>query len=121
MTVERTELLARMTFARRVADRWPAQGFIVEARLESEPWSLRVRPWGVPDETGTCMAYVEFLISEAPWTAGTPIPLTVGPHDIGFCIIPQVESVPKSDLIERDFLDLERGGPVRSKAAQPCI
>jgi hypothetical protein len=87
MTIERTELPARITVASKFADRWPTQDFIVEARLASEPWSLRVRPWGDPDESGTCMAYVEFLMDEAPWVAGTPIRLTIGPNEVGSCVI----------------------------------
>jgi hypothetical protein len=117
MKIQGAEFPARVTFVPDLRDRWPTGDFIVEARLGSQPWSLRIRPWSPPDDTGTCMAYVSFLMDTAPWTAGTPMRLTVGPRDVGSCIIQQIESIPKADLLERDFLDVERGGPVRAKAA----
>jgi hypothetical protein len=117
MKIEGAEFPARVTFVPDLRDRWPTQDFIVEARLGSQPWSLRVRPWSAPDDTGTCMAYVSFLMDEAPWTSGEPIRLTAGARDVGSCIIRQVECIPDADLVERDFLDIELGGPVRSKAA----
>jgi hypothetical protein len=84
MKMRAGELEARVTI---VVPRHSSNEVIVEARLGSQPWSMRIRPWTPPDDTGTCMAFVSFLTDDAPWVKNTPIQLTIGAQEVGTCII----------------------------------
>lgn len=115
------KLLARVEFDESVRARWPstATTIIVEARPESEPWSVRLELWSPPDESGLCVAWVSVLNEKAPIEAGQPTRLTLGGALIGeLTLAHSLETglAAPGLVVERDFLDIEDHGPVRKAA-----
>lgn len=111
MTFHQANVPARVTFSEELRGRWPTREVIAEARVDGEPWSIRLRLWSAPDETGTCMAWAETLRPDAPVRSRERIELTLGRTVVGTCVLaelkPTVEGAPR----ELDFLDAanERG------------
>ena len=83
MIPEAAEIPARVTFSEELRGRWPTRALVAEARLDGNPWSVRLRLWSAPDDTGACMASAAFLSPDAPYEAGKPIGLTLGSTTIG--------------------------------------
>jgi hypothetical protein len=116
MTNQPNEFTARVVFDPALRARWPTTEVIVEARLLGEPWSIKLRLWSPPDETGTCMASAVFLIPDAPHVVGIPITLTLGRTVVGRCtLISKPERNPALSM-ELDFLEVSTPHPVRTAA-----
>lgn len=87
---------------------------ILEARSKSGggPWSVQLRLWAMPDETGTCMANYSFLSNKAKGHLGDSFRLTLGRVKVATA---QLFKPPTFDtdteVIELDFL--ESGVPPR--------
>lgn len=107
---------ARVTFAEELRGRWPTKEVIAESRVDGQPWSIRLRLWSPPDETGTCVAWAETLRPEAPIPTDVPIELRLGTTIIGRCVLAGAVTPVDTGLRELDFLDPEHQRGVRDAA-----
>ena len=80
--------VARLMFKLELRDMWPTSEIVAEAHLGTEIFSLWLRLWSAPDDTGgACMADGSFLVPNISAPVNTPIRLTLGRTTIATCII----------------------------------
>ena len=116
MTSHHANVPARVTFSEELRGRWPTKELIAESRVDGQPWSIRLRLWSAPDETGTCMAWAETLRPDAPVRTGEPIELTLGRTVIGTCVLAKMVAPVEGAPRELDFLDASNERRVRVAA-----
>jgi hypothetical protein len=109
-----TRWVARLIFSPEHREHWPKSVLTAEAHLlpgeepNQGPWSIRADLWAPPDDHGCALAWVSFLVPDAPTSRADlreGIELTLGGSKVATCHV-MVMQVPQGELgTERDFLD----------------